>query len=281
MKKTFFWGAAGSIGLTLVYFGIVSWAQSFQHALDEFVELYYLLLPLVVGFGVQVALYVHVKQTLKHAVATPAVAAAGGISTTSMIACCAHHLTDILPLLGLTVAATFLAGYQTFFIVLGLLSNVVGITIMLRVIQKNNLQSKSAILHVLSRYDFAQVQKAVIIASVVIAVAVLVLSLPNREQLFAPIIQEADGVTFNVVPRVSGSEILFDIVMDTHQGSLDIDLTKAVVLRDKNSTSQPIGWSGDPPGGHHRKGVLTFSKPDGSFELLLNIGGRTVSFKWN
>lgn len=37
-----------------------------------------------------------------------------------MAACCAHHVTDVLPILGLTAAATFLAKYRLAFMGVGL-----------------------------------------------------------------------------------------------------------------------------------------------------------------
>jgi hypothetical protein len=45
------------------------------------------------------------------------------------------------------------------------------------------------------------------------------------------------------------------------------------------------GWTGDPPGGHHRKGVLQFAppaEPPAAVELQLSgIGGvATRSFRW-
>ena len=44
-----------------------------------------------------------------------------------MVACCAHHITDIMPLLGLSAAATFLAEYRIPFMVVGLATNLIGI----------------------------------------------------------------------------------------------------------------------------------------------------------
>ena len=61
-----------------------------------------------------------------------------------MVACCAHHLTDLLPFLGLAGLAIFLADYQLLFIIVGVLSNIVGITIMLENIQRHNLSRKLA-----------------------------------------------------------------------------------------------------------------------------------------
>jgi hypothetical protein len=48
-----------------------------------------------------------------------------------MVACCAHHVTDVLPILGMTAAATFLARYRTPFMLSGLGMTIAGIIIML------------------------------------------------------------------------------------------------------------------------------------------------------
>ena len=44
----------------------------------------------------------------------------GGTSVTAMVACCLHHVTDVLPILGLSAAATFLTRYQRPFMLIGL-----------------------------------------------------------------------------------------------------------------------------------------------------------------
>lgn len=51
-----------------------------------------------------------------------------------MAACCAHHVSDVLPILGLTAAATFLAKYQTAFMLAGLGANLIGIVVILRIL---------------------------------------------------------------------------------------------------------------------------------------------------
>jgi presenilin-like A22 family membrane protease len=56
-----------------------------------------------------------------------------------MVACCAHHLTDVLPLVGLAGAAFFLAAYQWLFLLLGVLSNLVGLVFMLGQLRKHRL----------------------------------------------------------------------------------------------------------------------------------------------
>ncbi len=70
---------------------------------------------------------------------TAGLATSGGVSAGSMVACCAHHLSDVMPLLGLSGLSAFLVNYQLFFIVVGVMANVVGITIMLETIQRHGL----------------------------------------------------------------------------------------------------------------------------------------------
>ncbi len=62
--------------------------------------------------------------------------AGGTTSTLAMVACCAHHVTDVLPILGLTAAATFLAQYRTAFMIVGLGTTLLGIVYMLRILIK-------------------------------------------------------------------------------------------------------------------------------------------------
>ncbi len=129
-------GLAGSAFLFGLYLGLVSWAESFQHAIEFFWQDRWIVLPIILGFGVQVALYVILKKRLFMPVASvgPSGAmtgASGATSTIAMAACCAHHITDVLPILGLTAAATFLAEYRTAFMLVGLGTTLVGIAVML------------------------------------------------------------------------------------------------------------------------------------------------------
>lgn len=134
-------GAIGATMLMLVYFGIVSWAESPQHALTFFWQDRWIVLPIILGFGVQVALYIILKLRMYlpvsemgprgtvHLAALPgaSVGASGTTSTIAMAACCVHHITDVLPILGLTAAATFLAKYRLAFMIVGLGFSISGI----------------------------------------------------------------------------------------------------------------------------------------------------------
>ena len=135
-------GLAGSLFLSGLYLGLVSWAESSQHAVQLFWDERWIIIPIILGFGVQAALYTILKKRLFIPIAstgssgtmTPAtgmLGAGGTTSTVAMVACCAHHVTDVLPILGLTAAATFLAEYQTAFMLVGLGTTLIGIVVML------------------------------------------------------------------------------------------------------------------------------------------------------
>ena len=122
-------GLLGMVGLMALYLGLVSLAEGWTHAVDLLLEDAWLVGPIMVGFGMQMGLYTYLKTVIRAAArGTGALAGAGGgTSTAAMVACCAHHVTDVLPLLGLSAAATFLAEYRIPFMVVGLITNLIGI----------------------------------------------------------------------------------------------------------------------------------------------------------
>lgn len=139
---------AGLIGaglLTLLYFGIVSWAEGPRHAIDLFWQDRWIVLPIILGFGVQSGLYVILKKQLFLPIASTGpsgalTGAGGGMSTVAMVACCAHHVTDVLPILGLTTAAAFLAEYRTVFMLVGLSTTLLGIVFMLTILVRERVK---------------------------------------------------------------------------------------------------------------------------------------------
>jgi len=134
-------GLLGALFLSGVYLGIVTLAQGWQHAVELFWQDKFLVAPILAGFGTQIGLYTFLKVGLRKAArgAGAMAGAGGGTSTAAMVACCAHHVTDILPLVGLSAATTFLANYKVPFMLLGLAMNMVGIVIAVRTIRKARL----------------------------------------------------------------------------------------------------------------------------------------------
>jgi hypothetical protein len=95
------------------------------------------------------------------------------------------------------------------------------------------------------------------------------------------------GVSIDVTPRDLSAAIWeFDVAFNTHSGALTDDPEKAAVLVSNGRTSHsPVKWQGDPPGGHHRKGVLQFkavSPMPASIELQIKRSGEPAprSFRW-
>ena len=138
MKKHILIGLGAATLLLLIYVGIITLAQGLSHAISQTRLLWYWVLALAAGFGTQAALYFYLRQGMKSKGATASVATSGGVSAGSMAACCAHHLSDVLPLIGMAGLSIFLVRFQVFFIVVGVVSNVVGIIIMLESIQRHH-----------------------------------------------------------------------------------------------------------------------------------------------
>jgi hypothetical protein len=122
-----------------LFIGTLSLLGGLDYALEEFERLQWWLVALAAGFGVQVALYAHIKRAAREAKGGAEVAASGGISAGAMLACCSHYLTNILPIVGISAFSMFLTKYQTSFLVLGIFSNIVGMTYMLYFMQRHGL----------------------------------------------------------------------------------------------------------------------------------------------
>lgn len=78
----------------------------------------------------------------------------------------------------------------------------------------------------------------------------------------------------------------FEVAFDTHTQPLTDDLMKSGELIASSGTgAAPLDWQGDPPGGHHRKGVLRFKAlqpAPGAIELHIRRPGENAprSFRW-
>lgn len=131
MKKPVINGVFASLSLLLVYVIVMMVAtRSWSTTVLQFQNLWYWILLLSFGFGVQVGLYTRLKlliQNPKKLAGTGAMTAtSGGTSTIGMIACCAHHLSEVLPIIGLSGFAVFLVRYQVPLILLGVAMNSFG-----------------------------------------------------------------------------------------------------------------------------------------------------------
>lgn len=170
MVKSFLWGIAGSAAILSLYFAILTLSNSLNHAVEELRVIGGWIALLVLGFGIQSGLFAFIHGAIKERAgtkATASMATAGGVSTTSMVACCMHHVTDIFPFLGASAAAVFFVQYQTPFLAIGVISNLIGINMMLRIIQKNELyQPDRGVLRHFLRYDMDKVMVLNVLAGI-------------------------------------------------------------------------------------------------------------------
>jgi hypothetical protein len=131
----------GSSLIAGIYFGILTWAQGRDSALGIFLPNRWYVIPIWISFGIQAALY----SILRFRLFVPATSTAhtgavigtsGGTSVTAMVACCLHHVTDVLPVLGLSAAATFLTRFQRPFMLTSLGVNLIGVLAMLVILYR-------------------------------------------------------------------------------------------------------------------------------------------------
>jgi len=129
--KALIYGTLAGAGILIFYISVLTIFQSYGFALSEFNRLWFWLVPLATGFGTQIGLYTSIKH---DATINGGMAASGTISGGSMVACCSHYLLSIIPIIGITGLTTFtsfLMAYQKAFFSIGILSSIVGITLML------------------------------------------------------------------------------------------------------------------------------------------------------
>lgn len=141
------------------------------------------------------------------------------------------------------------------------------------------------------RKDYFIIIIFVFIVAVIVGVQILNKSNENQKSqtsaLFEPVQtlglepqSNNDGpVTVIVVPRKSASAGTweFEITLETHSVELNEDLMKTSVLIADNKNYEPLAWDGDPPGGHHRNGILQFApispQPESIALKIRSIGG--------
>jgi cation transport ATPase len=138
-------GAAAMLGVIVFYLGLLTLTSDWYNAKAEFRSYKFWILGLAIGLGVQALLFSllrawHKGGSMKGAKCT--LAASGGISTTAMAVCCSHYIFAFLPALGLpflSTAAASLADYQIYFFLVGVVSNLFGIGLMIRMMDKSGM----------------------------------------------------------------------------------------------------------------------------------------------
>ncbi|MGE5589334.1 MAG: hypothetical protein ACM3ZA_01695 [Bacillota bacterium] len=123
------WGGLAALLLVGLYLGVITAAESFSHALNQLRSDALWVFLVSAGLAIQVGVFARMRQLVRQAgKGLQVMTGVGtGASTVGMIACCAHHLTDIAPVLGLTAATAFLGRYRLAFVLVGLAMNAAGV----------------------------------------------------------------------------------------------------------------------------------------------------------
>lgn len=123
-------GVLASVALLIFYVLVMSLTGgSWQATWSQFKALWWLMIPLAAGFGIQVGMYSKLKEAVRIKT-KGALVAGGSTAAAGMVACCAHHLTDVLPFLGLAGVSIFMVRYQVPILALSLAINIIGIQVM-------------------------------------------------------------------------------------------------------------------------------------------------------
>lgn len=141
LKNPYFFGISTGLLVILFNISIASLAEgSFENGSQVFLSngIFVFLIPLAVS--VQMGLFRYHRNITTGNIAGSEKMGIAGSATSSlaMVACCLHHVSDILPSIGLILAASsFLIQYQDAIIMIGLLANVAGSIYIARMIIKD------------------------------------------------------------------------------------------------------------------------------------------------
>ena len=121
-------GAFAFAALLAIYVVALTLVSGWTFTAQQIAEFWYYVVPLAAGFGLQVALYVRLREVVSRAKEAGAVVAASGTtSTAAMVSCCAHYLANAAPVLGASGLVAFAAQFQEELFWLGLAFNAAGI----------------------------------------------------------------------------------------------------------------------------------------------------------
>jgi Cu+-exporting ATPase len=105
--------------------------SGWSFALSQFWDFWYFIVSLAAGFGIQIGLYSYLRNAVRSMdMSGKVVAVSGTTSTAAMISCCAHYLTNILPIVGAAGLVALVAQYQIELLWFGLACNLAGIIYM-------------------------------------------------------------------------------------------------------------------------------------------------------
>ena len=141
LKNPFVFGGSAGILVILFNISIASLAEgSLEKGYQVFLTngIFVYLIPIAVGIQMGLFRY-HRNITTGNIVGSEKMGMAGSAtSSLTMVACCLHHVSDLLPAVGFILAtSSFLIQYKDAIITVGLLANMIGSAYIARAILKD------------------------------------------------------------------------------------------------------------------------------------------------
>jgi P-type Cu+ transporter len=113
ISKSALMGVIGAFSLLGIYFLILTLVSGWTFALSQFLDFWYFVVSLAAGFGIQIGLYSYLRNAVRSMDRSgKVVVVSGTTSAAAMISCCAHYLTNILPVVGAAGLVALGAQYQ-------------------------------------------------------------------------------------------------------------------------------------------------------------------------
>lgn len=120
-------GAVAFAALLALYLGLLTAVSGWAFTLDQLTSFWPYIVALAAGFGLQIGLYARLKQVIAGVGADRTVVAASGTTSgAAMVSCCAHYLTNLLPVVGASGLVALVAQYQVELFWVGLAASAAG-----------------------------------------------------------------------------------------------------------------------------------------------------------
>ena len=134
-------GVLGAVTLAVFYIVVVGGVGGIVHLGQQAADDWPWLVLILAGFGTQVALFVELRRRhrLQDAAMKTATGGGAGASAVGMVACCAHHVADLAPIIGVSGMAVFLTDYRIPIMIVGIAVNALGVTLAARRLRRTPL----------------------------------------------------------------------------------------------------------------------------------------------
>ncbi len=116
-RRSLVWGGVASAAITVFYVGVLGSVAGLRHLADQAAADWYWLALIIPGFGLQVALLSELRR--RHTAGLAAAGAGTASSAAGMVACCAHHLVEVAPLVGAAGLAGILEDWKPWLLTAG------------------------------------------------------------------------------------------------------------------------------------------------------------------